>query len=95
MDKSKGKLARIENEAKRIAYMRKLIAELTKEAKELSTLYEVDAMVLVYNGPNDVEPLAVWPPDPTKLIERLNYSETSWLPNPVLCPLKHLDRTST
>ncbi|CAN0890130.1 hypothetical protein LINGRAHAP2_LOCUS16272, partial [Linum grandiflorum] len=50
--------------------MRKLSAEIRKEAKELSILCGVDVMVLVYNGTNVVEPLAVWPPDPTKALER-------------------------
>ncbi|CAN0910150.1 hypothetical protein LINGRAHAP2_LOCUS26134, partial [Linum grandiflorum] len=61
--------SRIQDETTRIARMRELSAELANDVRELSTLYGVDAMVVVYNPPS-VEPLAVWPPNPTRVVER-------------------------
>ncbi|CAN0910119.1 Agamous-like MADS-box protein AGL92, partial [Linum grandiflorum] len=68
--KGKGKLARIEDEEKRTACMRKRSAELVKMVEELSTTTGVDSAIVVYDGATNGEPVAVWPPNPTKVLER-------------------------
>ncbi|KAK1319574.1 Agamous-like MADS-box protein AGL80 [Acorus calamus] len=61
MARNKIKLARIANDASRRATLKKRKNGMMKKVRELSTLCDVPACLVVYAAPTDRDPVAVWP----------------------------------
>ncbi|KAK1270394.1 Agamous-like MADS-box protein AGL80 [Acorus gramineus] len=61
MARNKIKLVRIANDASRRATLKKRKNGMMKKVRELSTLCDVPACLVVYASPTDRDPVAVWP----------------------------------